>query len=76
VTPSTTSGCVRTTTVDGYSMGWPVLVAKDGGFDRAQLSHDVSLFQLNAKYAPVVPVEQLTRALVHAGRDRAAGRLQ
>jgi hypothetical protein len=57
-------------------MGWPVLVAEDGGSGRAQLSHDVSLFQLNAKYAPVVPVEQLTRALVHAGRDRAAGRLQ
>jgi len=62
----TTSGCVRATVVDAYSMGWRVVLAEDGCFDRAQLSHDVSLFELNAKYATVVPVAELARALTGA----------
>jgi maleamate amidohydrolase len=66
VSGCTTSGCVRATTVDAYSMGWPVLLAEEACFDRARLSHDVSLFELNAKYASVVPVAQLTTALSEA----------
>lgn len=63
---TTTSGCVRATVVDGFSMGWRVLVAEDGCFDRALLSHDVALFELNAKYATVVPVHELAVALALA----------
>jgi nicotinamidase-related amidase len=63
----TTSGCVRATAVDAYSMGWRVVLAEDGCFDRAQLSHDVSLFELNAKYASVVPVSDLGPALAGVG---------
>ncbi|MCU1546775.1 MAG: hypothetical protein JWP30_1875 [Homoserinimonas sp.] len=58
----TTSGCVRATVVDGHSLGWPVLVAEDATFDRAQLSHDVSLFEMNAKYAQVATVSEITSA--------------
>lgn len=55
----TTSGCVRATVVDGHSWGWPVVVAEDACFDRAPLSHDVSLFEMNAKYATVATVAEI-----------------
>jgi maleamate amidohydrolase len=58
----TTSGCVRATVVDGHSLGWPVVVAEDASFDRAKLSHDVSLFEMNAKYAQVVTVKDIIAA--------------
>lgn len=57
----TTSGCVRASVVDAFSYGFSVAVARDGVFDRAQLSHDVTLFELNQKYADVVPVSSLVR---------------
>jgi maleamate amidohydrolase len=60
----TTSGCVRATVVDGHSLGWPVIVAEDASFDRAQLSHDVSLFEMNAKYAQVLNVNDTIAAYV------------
>lgn len=53
VTGCTTSGCVRASVVDGHSHGWPVVIAEDAVFDRAKLSHDVSLFEMNAKYGQV-----------------------
>jgi maleamate amidohydrolase len=58
----TTSGCVRATVVDGHSLGWPVVVAEDASFDRAKLSHDVSLFEMNAKYAQVLSVDEIVAA--------------
>lgn len=58
----TTSGCVRATVVDGHSLGWPVVVAEDASFDRAKLSHDVSLFEMNAKYAQVLSADDIVAA--------------
>lgn len=50
----TTSGCVRATSVDGFSLNYHVIVAHDGVYDRAPVSHEVSLFELDNKYADVV----------------------
>ena len=55
VVGGTTSGCVRATAVDASSHGFEVLVAEDACFDRVSLSHLVSLADLNAKYARVLP---------------------
>lgn len=60
VTGTTTCGCVRATVVDGHSHGYPVFVVEEACFDRARLSHGVSLFEMNAKYADVVTVDKLT----------------
>lgn len=49
-----TSGCVRATAVDAYSLGFTVIVAEDSVFDRSALSHKVSLFDINLKYGSVV----------------------
>ena len=55
VTGTTTSGCVRATVIDAFSNNLGVTVAEDGCFDRSQVSHAVSLCDLHAKYADVVP---------------------
>jgi len=55
VTGTTTSGCVRATVIDAFSHNLRVAVAEDGCFDRSEVSHAVSLCDLHAKYADVVP---------------------
>lgn len=49
----TTSGCVRATAVDAFSLNYRTSVVHDGVYDRAAVSHEVSLFELDAKYADV-----------------------
>ena len=60
---TSTSGCVRATVVDGFSHGYPVFVASDGCFDRSQFFHDVSLYDMNTKYATVVTVAETVEYL-------------
>jgi maleamate amidohydrolase len=54
ITGCTTSGCVRASAVDACSLGLHTIVVEDAVGDRAPLSHLVSLFDLDAKYADVV----------------------
>ena len=54
ITGCTTSGCVRATVVDAFSLNYRVVIPSDGVFDRFELSHQVSLFDLSLKYADVV----------------------
>lgn len=63
LTGCTTSGCVRATSVDGTSFGLNVLVAEDGVFDRSQMSHDVALHDINAKYGAVMPAANVISLL-------------
>ena len=56
VAGTTTSGCVRATVVDAFSLNYRVLVAADAVFDRGELAHAANLFDIHAKYADVVPV--------------------
>jgi len=51
----TTSGCLRATTVDAYSYNFKVIIPEEASFDRFQSSHAMSLFDLNCKYADVIP---------------------
>jgi maleamate amidohydrolase len=51
----TTSGCVRATAVDAFSHNFRTIIVEDCVYDRAELSHQVGLFELNAKYADVLP---------------------
>ena len=54
VVGESTSGCMRATTVDGYSNGFHMVVVEDGVFDRSWLSHCINLFDLHHKYADVM----------------------
>jgi maleamate amidohydrolase len=54
---ATTSGCVRATAIDLLQWGWPTLVPRECVGDRAQAPHDANLFDIQAKYADVVSVD-------------------
>jgi maleamate amidohydrolase len=54
---ATTSGCVRATAIDLLQYGWPTIVPRDCVGDRAQAPHEANLFDIQAKYADVVSVD-------------------
>jgi maleamate amidohydrolase len=68
-----TSGCVRASTVDAYSYGFPCIVVEECTFDRSLLSHKVNLFDLHHKYAGVMHVDEVVAHLegLCRGRDAA-----
>jgi maleamate amidohydrolase len=57
VAGTTTSGCVRATVVDAFSYNFKVVIVEECVFDRGQASHKINLFDMQAKYADVVPLE-------------------
>lgn len=59
VTGTTTSGCVRATVLDAFSLNYRVTVVEDGCFDRAQANHAINLCDMHAKYANVMPSEEV-----------------
>jgi len=69
VVGTTTSGCVRATVVDAFSLNYRVIVAEEGCFDRSEASHAVSLCDMHAKYADVVSLEETLRYLTAVGRN-------
>jgi nicotinamidase-related amidase len=54
---ATTSGCVRASAVDSVQSGYPTLVVRECVGDRAQGPHDANLFDIQAKYADVIGLE-------------------
>ncbi len=63
VTGLTTSGCVRATAVDGLQYDYPVVIPREAVGDRNIAAHEANLFDLNAKYADVLPLAEVTRLL-------------
>jgi maleamate amidohydrolase len=59
VTGTTTSGCVRATVLDGFSLNYRIALAEEGCFDRSQASHAINLCDMNAKYADVVKTDEV-----------------
>jgi nicotinamidase-related amidase len=58
VTGTTTSGCVRATVLDAFSLNYHVALAEEGCFDRSEASHAINLCDMNAKYADVVKTDE------------------
>ncbi|AJE47544.1 isochorismatase family protein [Celeribacter indicus] len=58
ITGCTTSGCVRATAVDALQNGFRPIVVREAVGDRSQAAHEQSLFDMQAKYADVVSVEE------------------
>lgn len=63
VTGLTTSGCVRATVLDGLQHEFPVFVPREAVGDRNADAHRANLFDMNAKYADVVSLEELAALL-------------
>lgn len=58
VTGTTTSGCVRATVIDAFSLNFRSVVVEECVFDRGEVSHKINLFDMNSKYADVVSLEE------------------
>ena len=59
VTGTTTSGCVRATVLDAFSLNYRISLAEEGCFDRSQASHAINLCDMNAKYGDVVKTSEV-----------------
>jgi maleamate amidohydrolase len=57
----TTSGCVRASVVDAFSYNYKVIVPEECVGDRSQISHKVSLMDIQMKYGDVLQLAQVTR---------------
>ncbi|MFC7050911.1 isochorismatase family protein [Emcibacter nanhaiensis] len=58
VTGLTTSGCVRATVLDGLQNDYPVVVPREAVGDRNPDAHAANLFDMHAKYADVMSLEE------------------
>ena len=65
VTGTTTSGCVRATVIDSFSLNLRTTVVEDGCFDRSQASHAINLCDMNAKYANVMHSDEVLAHLTN-----------
>lgn len=63
----TTSGCVRSTAVDGLQNGFRTMVVRECVGDRIQAAHEQSLADMQAKYADVVSLDRVTGYLSSLG---------
>jgi maleamate amidohydrolase len=70
---ATTSGCVRATAIDLLQHGFPTLVPRECVGDRAQAPHEANLFDIEAKYANVVALEDALAYVVSVSAEMPAG---
>jgi nicotinamidase-related amidase len=62
-----TSGCVRATVVDAFSLNYRVIVPEECVADRVVVPHKVNLFDMQMKYADVLPLTRVIELLeVHS----------
>ncbi len=55
----TTSGCIRASAVDAVQHGFLPVVVREAVGDRDEAPHEANLFDLQAKYADVVPMNDV-----------------
>jgi nicotinamidase-related amidase len=63
-----TSGCVRATAVDACQHGFVPLVVREAVGDRHPAPHEANLFDLQAKYAEVIGLDEAERYLASLNR--------
>lgn len=61
----TTSGCIRASAVDAMQHGFVPVIVQESVGDRSDAAHQANLFDLQVKYADVVPQSE---AIVHLRR--------
>ncbi len=54
-----TSGCVRASVVDGCTNRYRMIVVEECVFDRHEAPHAINLFDMNQKYADVLPLAEV-----------------
>jgi nicotinamidase-related amidase len=64
---TSTSGCIRATACDGVQLGFRCIVPETAVGDRADAPHRANLFDMDSKYADVMPVAEVLRELQRGG---------
>ena len=59
ITGGSTSGCVRSTVVDGLSRGFRIVVPEECVADKHESPHFASLYDMSLKYADVIPLAEV-----------------
>ena len=54
-----TSGCVRSSVIEGHMYGFHISVVEECVFDRSDIVHKVNLFDMHHKYADVMKLEEV-----------------
>lgn len=67
VTGASTSGCVRATAVDVVQNGYRLLVPREAVGDRNPAAHEQALYDIDAKYGDVVPLEDALATISSGG---------
>jgi len=67
VTGCTTGGCIRSSVVDAFAYNFRVLLPHDACYDRAEVIHQVNLFDIGQKYADVMSTDEALDALAGIG---------
>jgi maleamate amidohydrolase len=70
VAGESTSGCVRATVVDGKSYRYKMIIPEECVFDRDEAPHAISLFDLDQKYADVMPLDEVVGYLGRVASTR------
>jgi len=71
-----TSGCVRASVVDGCTNRYRMIVVEECVFDRHEAPHAINLFDMNQKYADVLPLAEVLelmatwKAQQHEGQSK------
>lgn len=65
VTGCSTSGCIRATCEAAFDNNFHVIVPAEAVGDRSPSAHAANLFDIDARYADVVPITQVIDALDH-----------
>jgi nicotinamidase-related amidase len=63
VTGASTSGCVRATAVDALQHGYRVVVPREAVGDRNPDAHEANLYDIDAKYGDVMPLDEVLEQL-------------
>jgi nicotinamidase-related amidase len=71
ITGASTSGCVRATAVDALQYGFRPVVPKEAVGDRNPEAHEANLYDIDAKYGDVIPVEGVVEYLEEVGATHA-----
>jgi nicotinamidase-related amidase len=70
ITGCSTSACVRATATDAKSLGLKPIIVREAVQDRSEIAHEFTLFDIQARFADVVSLEE---TLVYLQKLAAAG---
>jgi nicotinamidase-related amidase len=59
ITGESTSGCVRASVLDAKAFRFNVVIAEECVYDRHQACHAINLFDMDQKYATVLPLAEI-----------------